>query len=323
MTAAVMVFVAALTLAGIAAREDVAYWNGRDVLEVVFNEGRWDVARCEQLNAVTGVASAGAVLDGRNIMIGTEPASRYSIERVTPGYLHVVFPDLEFHGEPGLVAGPLVAERFGLVRGGDIAVREATGLPRVLPVSAVAHPSARADGQARRLFEVMPATGVAAGCLVSPEHGATAQVQALLTDWWPAPARAITFPVEDTGSGRTPQQELGSSWAHLGWLATVPVLAIFLVLAWSRRSEIALYRLHRLTRAQALLMHAVTVLFVVLLPWQAGTAVGLAAFILADGGTLLTPVLIPVLAQSLIMLALGPPLAWLLTARTLAAIRGA
>lgn len=239
--------------------------------------------RCDALGTIDGVHSSGAALDVASVSVSTKPLASYELWHVTPGYLQVLWPDIPdtVASSSGLFAGSLISQEVGLVPGASIQLesRRGGGSLGAAPVAAVMSPSERDSGADRRLYVTAAPQGFAANCLVDASPGQSPDIGVVLRSWFSQASSANVFPFVNDELGRTPEDELATRASRFVWLGSAGFLAVVTLLVWyTRRADLALYRLLGMTASGALLMWYVDALLLVLLPTCIGMTASLVVF---------------------------------------------
>jgi hypothetical protein len=263
---------------GISARDQQLTDRGAHVLVVMTTDGSdLPAARCDELNSVSGVLSAGAVIGADRVDAALPDLRRITVLSATPGLPAIYWPGDPPPRDAGLAAGASVAADLGLVAGAVLPVT-GDGGPRDLPIASAPGHSPRAQDNDLVLVQVVPPIGRTTECLVEAAPGAARSVEAALVGWFPGGATSIQpyFSVPETG--RNPQQEFGSRLSL--WLPIAAgVLVALTVLAWwaVRRAEFALYAVMGLRPPGLALMLLTEWTVLCLLPGCIGVANALGA----------------------------------------------
>lgn len=241
-----------------------------------------DASRCDALNGLGGVRSAGAVLGARSIYPAAAPARPYELLTVTPGLVRTWFPQDVEPVVAGWVAGPEAARELGLTDRSTVAVFDSPqikpkGAPRPVTVERILAPSPRRDEADRDLFQVSPPTGRAPTCYVDVDPASLEAVDQALTAWFASADRVgVTGLLEDRARGRTPEAELDARTSAPAWAAGTAIVTVLTVLLWyGRRDELALYRLLGASRRTVATLLAVEAVATVLVPAVVGIAFAL------------------------------------------------
>jgi hypothetical protein len=240
--------------------------------------------RCDGLRAVRGVVSAGGVMESSMSRPATAPGTRVPRHVVTPGLPVLIWPD-----EPGAVtaslsAGRGLAEELGWSAGSLVVLLPD---PPVVPVTDTsplhldhaAVVSARLDGFDAAVVETAVPSGRVDTCLVEASPGADQHLGPVLHDWFDEDDGAVAVRFHRAGDlERDPDVELRRRTAQWGPLLGGGVLSgLGMVTWWARRSDLAVYRMLGLRRAQVLRMVLVEVTATVVLPAQLGATLVVAA----------------------------------------------
>jgi hypothetical protein len=267
-----------LDTAAIGARDQQLIDRGSHVFVVTaVDRAELPAARCDELNSVSGVGSAGAIVDVEQAHARLPDFRYLALASVTPGLPAIYWPRGVTAADAGVTAGASVAEDLGLVPGALLPVAVG-GEPRDLPIAVVSEPSPRAQQHDLALVQVVPPAGVTLECLVEARPGAARAVEAALIGWFPGVTTTVTPFLAAPDTGRTPQQEFDARLSL--WLPVAAgALVALVVLAWwtIRRAEFALYAVMGLRPAGLALMLAIEWAVLCLLPAAVGITNALGA----------------------------------------------
>lgn len=218
-------------------------------------------SRCEELNHIEGVVSAGA----RGDLVPN--SSEVPMRQVTSGYLRSVHP-----GEGGSVstiAGSGIAVTKHFVQNSGIVLSSS-----VVRLDAVADKSLRDPRIDGEILQVVPAAAMQAReCVVIGSTSSTRGVEGLLTNWF-APQKTSVAPLAPKLAAAVSPHDRFAARSSL----TVPIAAgvvavLVLVGVWvSRRSDFALYRLLGARRGPLVFGLAMECLLLVTVPSVSGIA---------------------------------------------------
>jgi hypothetical protein len=232
-----------------------------------------DARRCWQFAAVEGVAGAGAVLGEREVTPLSAPNQVIRVVEATPGTADALWPDRIEGARGSVVAGPWVAERFGLEPGRAIAITD--GLD--LQVDGVATNDSSVGGfDSAVLIATVPEVGVRSdSCLVRAEPGSRTGVKQALAGWFDPADKVVVFNGFERGAGAIdPAQRLKTRASSPLALSLGALVCLAITLSWwVRRREVSLYRMLGARRSDILAMVGVEVALI----WVAPAAVGAGA----------------------------------------------
>lgn len=228
--------------------------------------------RCAAIESQEGVIAAGPVR-----LIGVEsftsaPGVLFQSAVVGEGTLRVWTPGTQSAPSPpgeSLAVGVALAKELGLRAGSYIAA--AGGMPAA--VSAVI--DSRRNPQIQRwALDVAPPDGTADACWVAFRRASYAAGQTGLPAWFASGSREpLVRPyLRSDQFTRDPAQEFAGRPQRFGWLAAAGLIVALAVLAaWFRRSEIGLYLAVGTSRAQLLGLLAIETLVVTAIAFLAST----------------------------------------------------
>jgi len=240
--------------------------------------GVMDARRCDELQGVSGVRAAGAVLASTTGSFASSPDARVAIMEVTPGYVRAVFPSATAALD-GVAIGARVAQNNGVLPGAYLRLLD--GSQSAMPVAVVD------DGMAQRINGIdnavlvpKPAVGVVDQCLVEAQPGAAKSVEELLVTWFPPEYNWTIVPLLTA-----PEFEIDA--VRMMRDSPVPLLAagaalvtglLMWAILWSRRQDLALYRLLGVGTRAIVAMIWLEWAAVVLAPASLGVAIGFGFF---------------------------------------------
>lgn len=234
-------------------------------------------SRCDELNNVDGVLTAGGIVSRSAAYAATRPNEPLQLIHGTVGAASALWPMLtEPTGTAGVLVGADTASLFGLSVGSRLMLSESAGTsPSVsVLVDQVAGKTVRDVTLDGAIFVSVAPTGMITECLVEAQPGARQQVEAVLIGWFRADLKVAVSPYfVSNAPGSLPADELrGRLTQYLPALAFV-LLFVSLAGYWfARRSELALYRTLGISRPQLLGMLATEALLLVLIPVNLGFA---------------------------------------------------
>jgi hypothetical protein len=182
---------------------------------------------------------------------------------------------------------------LGLSKGSFLGTTDSK-LPHV--ITAVPELSPRIQQFQNSLAVTVATASTVDACLVEAKPAALADVEAVLTGWFPTdqPVRVVKL-IQPKGTDVDPEQELTARISKFVPLATGGALAAFaFTMLWSRRSEYANYILAGATRKDVAGIHLAEITHLYFLP----LAVGIFAFLLCNSSHLLSET---VLLQTLLI----------------------
>lgn len=189
--------------------------------------------RCEELNHVAGVASAGA----RGSL--TPTVGGFPARLVTSGYVRSVHPGVD--ATAATVAGASIASAWHFVEGSGIRLSDG-GVVSLDAVPAKSDRDPRVDGE---VLVVAPASSMQASeCVVISAISSRAGVEALATNWFAPQATSVSPLAPQLGAASGVHDRFMGRSSIAVPLATGGLAVLMLVGVWiSRRSDFALYRL--------------------------------------------------------------------------------
>lgn len=258
---------------GILDRERARIQQGANALQITpaTDESLLSAKRCEELNRVVGVRSAGGIVSTSTVEGLTSDSSGILLQ-ATQGAVPVLFPNIRTVPPGHLLATPALADANGWIDGGP-ATAIAHDNRLVFDVSVLTAPRAESYGSA--LIDVVVPAGDVPLCLVESDNGALQGVTDVVTDWFGSTAVALA-PMALQDSTYTPQQQLQSRMTV--WLPAFSGLglALFVVFFWKfRERDFALYALHGVRRPRLLLMLVTEWTIMTALPASMGALGGL------------------------------------------------
>lgn|GEM_PF-5763068 len=237
-------------------REEMRTDLGSHVFTVSNDQNRpLDAGRCDQLNTVSGVMTAGGVLASSAFSVPTDPGYLGDYVRVTPGYLRVLWPSVEKSELVKVGVGSSLAANFGLVSGAHLAI-VANSQPLFFRVDYVAVEDRRFPTFSRAIVVVEAPTGSVLSCYVEVQAGASDDVATVLAGWFADSGQVTVTSIWSADQSQpTLQDELASRISQ--WVPFILAATVILVWCFSwmmRRQEISVYRMLGLSTAQLVLM---------------------------------------------------------------------
>lgn len=247
--------------------------------------------RCEELNHIDGVVSAGA----RGALIPSDAG--FPGRLVTSGYVRSVHPDVE--APAGTVAGASIASTWHLVQGSGIRLSGDV----LVPLDAVAGRSARDPRVDGEVLAVAPASSMqATECVVISSSSSRAGVEALATNWFAPRVTTVSPLAPNLGAAADVSDRFMGRASIAVPLVAGGLTVLMLVGAWfSRRSDFALYRLLGAKRGSLTAGLLVECVLLISIPSLAGIGLAVAARPESVSG----PVLEAVTLAALQFLAMG------------------
>jgi hypothetical protein len=309
-------------ISSIIATQDKQLARGVNLLNVSTNDSDMLATECASLQSIGGVTASGAVLNTASGNSKTTPTSQFTVDEVTPGFLHAMFPSLS--PADVVVAGHSLASAQGLTPGSDLIYRDAAGVQRVAHVDAVAPDVARADGLGLTLFRAQAPIGTVDNCLVAAVPGMRDRISAVVPSFFTIPVQVAPL-VHANELEIDPEGELHVRISQLGWAVGGAFLsALVLLLMWSRRREFSIYRLSGFNRLHTGTIAGVEALLVIVIPGQYGAVVAAIAELQGKSAVVWRAVAADD-ARFILVLCFASALTGLMAARgsTLARLRGA
>ena len=237
--------------------------RGATVL-VVYAENReaWSSQSCDSLATIPGVIASGARLSNESFQILVAPGRTVWVERVTPGFSRIVWPDLspERLSGGGVIAGASIAKEFGLVPSASLSVQGIGGTTTVT-ILATPRGSERFPILDERVVELQaPGTeSTAVECFLELEvtGGISRQrVESAILASLPAQPGFFTVPfVQPIPEAETAASLLRSSPVKYVGAAGAVALLLSISMNWYvRRKDIALLKVLGATRGQLLIL---------------------------------------------------------------------
>lgn len=228
---------------------------------------------CSSLQSIGGVLASGAILRITSGNPISTPSSQIGIAEVSSGFLEAMFPSLS--SAVVVVAGHSLGESQGLVAGSNFVYRDEAGVERAVRIDAIAPDVERADGYGWTLFLARVPRGAVDSCLVAAAPGSGDRISEVLPSFFTSRVQ-VTPLVFSSELERDPEAELHARPTQLGWLVGgVFLVALTLLLAWTRRREFSIYRLSGFDRRHTGAIAGIEALIAVAIPAQYGA--GLAA----------------------------------------------
>jgi hypothetical protein len=224
---------------------------GGHVSVVSSQGGGVSAARCEALREWPGVIAAGSTRSTGTVDFATAPGTLFQSAALSEGLLAVWSPALAGTGAVagGYIVGPALAEELGLQTGSYTAL---SGEPPVR-IDAVLDVARRNPVAARWLLDIVPPAGAAESCWVEFTRAGQPGGDAALAAWFAqGDGEPIVRRYLQAGEfARDPLAEFRSRPQRFGWIAVGGLIAaVFLLLTWFRRAELALYLALGVTRSQ-------------------------------------------------------------------------
>lgn len=271
--------------------------QGGNVVVVSVQGARLDAARCSALATLPHVVSAGALARSGTVHPRSAPGVPVQSGEVTAGLVPIISAGRETAVGDVLVGRGLAVE-LALRPGSWLAVDE-----RAYRVGTVVDTDDRAPGLSRWLLRVRPPVGAADECWVEFAPGQLTAGARSLPAWFGSTARVDVTPISERVGGQEPVQRWAERPQRYGWAAAALLVATVLgLVAWTRRSAMALYLVTGTSRTSLLLLQLLELHLVVL----AAAALGLlwaAAGLAAVDGLELAPFLHALRAVALAALA--------------------
>lgn len=261
-------------LVSISNRQEALVAQGSNVWNVTTAETEGlSASRCDSLNAVDGVKTAGAVLSMTYLESAIYDSEYVAVQIGTPGLVGAYWPSLG-NGIAYSVVGATVASRYGLVDQSQLILKEGPKQSVFTVVPAASSPRGAAYDQL--LLEIAPASGSTRECIVEASPGHRRSVEALLIGWFRGTEVVVSPYIQLPEGSRLPQNELAERLS--AWFA--PAAAVFvnaaIIGSWlMRRQEFALYALLGLKAKHILLMLLVEFAVLVVLPICMGVVTAL------------------------------------------------
>ena len=244
-------------------------------------------ARCDALNSVPGVVSAGAVVDNRTEAFRLGSSRPAYVTYATPGMVHLIWPDkMQVLGaNAGPVVGSSLASEFGIVEGASIPL----GSNIYTHTSVATSSSPRDENYDNRILIPLAASPemLVRTCLVEGVTGSQAEIEALLTGWFPAVPPIFVAPVVPKGTYMdTDEMMRARITQYAGLAAGVLIAVVYGLICTMRRQEYALYHVLGLPPRRRLLMLTAETAASALLPFAIGCTVALALYVPVHGALL-------------------------------------
>lgn len=267
----------AIEVAGILNYERTAIGRGSTVFSVSsVDNSPISGARCDALNSVSGVKTAGAVIDNRSESFqlgGSRPAY---VTYATPGVVALVWPGSNdvLGSESGPVVGSSLAAEFGLVENSSLIIGSAV----YDSISVAVAPSPRDGNYDNRVVIPIAASPdlLIRTCLVDSMPGSRSEVESLLTGWFPSAPPVFVASVVPPGTFTASDEMMEvrlSQYSGLG--AGVLIAMIYGLTCTMRRSEYALYQVLGLPPGRRLIMLSTETIMAALLPFSFGSTLAL------------------------------------------------
>jgi hypothetical protein len=234
-----------------------------------------DAARCDQLNTVVGVVSAGGVVGSQTVTVPQLPSNVIEVLLATPGLPQVVWPEARAEsGSAAVLAGDRLTADLGLTPGSWLSASSPSNDRPVelYQVDWVAPESVRFPRYADSVIVVTPPQGGLRTCLIETQPQAYEAVGTVVLGWFPDAADIVVAPLlGDSGIGPSPETAFQHRLSRSGPLIGTALLTVLSVVTWlSRRPELALYRLLGLTDAGVVTMVLADVALTVWAPTWVG-----------------------------------------------------
>ncbi|WP_395638908.1 hypothetical protein [Pseudolysinimonas sp.] len=295
-TAAVALFASAAIVVGTAFEvhqlsgkyDEFVAAGGNVSLITPIEEGYLSAARCEELNVLPGVISAG----GRSEFSGVHPALAPEVTawivRGTPTFADVMWPNLSYGGtRSSVTVGSYLVDRLGLTADSWLRLDTPDGT-RDLQVGQIPLGVPRDPTYDRAIF--VPEVGLAEvdSCFVEAEPSAASRVAKVLDGWFDQRVGISPFTHE---IGPTDNDLVTRLSRFLPFGALFTVLAMFVVWIRARKADYALYQLLGMQARTRLFFASAEYLLLILVPMSIGSLVALvAARPLLTGGLVLSSV---------------------------------
>lgn len=275
-------------------------------------------ALCDATRTFSGVETAGGLLGTRHVAAAQTPDSRIAVRSVTPGYFKVVFPAEPALWRSSIVAAAQLAKSLGLRPGSLLLIRSLEGgesRDEAIRVDAVATVDGRLSGMNLDMFVAVAPVGIVPECLVVTRPGQGPTLTRALHGWFPDREVRIQPIVARSQLEVDPEFDLHNRWSQWSWALAGSLLTLLAgALWWSRRSELALYRLLGFDTTSTLVMILFETTVLIIAPAQLGVAVAIAVLGSGSADLALTAALYDAL-RFLSLLVLAIPAGYL-TSRT-------
>jgi hypothetical protein len=202
-------------------------------------------ARCEELNAVPGVLSAGGVGTVQSFQTPTLGETQNDLRTLTRGAVAIIWPTHQSPSpSPSIIAGASLGTQLGLTAGSRVTLAT-NGASRLSKIDAVEPPSPRDEQYDHAAVEVVVPPYPIVTCLVEARPGSREAVESLLLGWFASSPKTNVSPYFlSTFVGPTPAEQLNTRYSQWVPLEAGGVLLIVLIATWwGRRSDFALYLL--------------------------------------------------------------------------------
>lgn len=251
--------------------------KGSAVLAVTAQDGESVPGeRCEALNGVPGVISAGGIVSRSTMRTEGSAFGQVLMVEGTAGLPAIIWP-----GEPAMrgsaiTAGSTLAERSGAQVGAVLPWGLRIDGQFVAP-SAIAEPSPRDASFDLAVVIVRAPASPVQQCLVESAPGALDEVSHLLVGWFDGPIETfVSRFYADSSVGASPQEQFDSRLSR--WVPYVAALIIgagFVITWFARRQEFGLYRMLRASPGSLLTNLATEFIVIGLIPLCGGYLAGL------------------------------------------------
>jgi hypothetical protein len=219
--------------------------DGRGVVVVTSRSGAVPAVACDRLAALGGVRAAGTLRQDGQVVVPTNPQSAYDAFTASPGMVHVL---TVASATGSVLVGAATARELGLADGALLDLAGGRRQVTVLPER-----GARSQLVDRAVLTLVPAPFASGACYVELDSGGVD----VAGTWLPATLgvpkdQLVLSPLL---SGSSPEAHAAAASTTFGWLVlpAVPVV-VWLLLARSRRPELALYSLSGARPAQVALL---------------------------------------------------------------------
>ncbi|MBM7826622.1 ABC transporter permease family protein [Microbacterium aurum] len=228
--------------------------KGSTVVIVDRNEGDIDGARCLRLGSSAGVTAVGTVARVETVGVLGYPSVPFQHAVVTPGLIGILYPSLQVRQNVTGIAGEAVADEVGLVDGSEVKTTGGSTLVLQLPDEG----TPRSQDRARWLYTFESTPTRVRECWVEATPGSVERVREVI---------AATF--SETRDLRVRSQASTATYdaTRASWLARPTQFAwtggaligaaIAFTLTFTRRHELALYRLLGASKSETALIGVV------------------------------------------------------------------
>jgi hypothetical protein len=278
-------------------------------------------ARCEELNRIAGVVSAGGIESDEVAYLAARPGQPISLVFGSRNATNLIWPNDRNIEGASVVVGSELGRLYGLRSNslaGIVTQADPHDIDRIVLVDYVAHSTIRTRTADSTIFVVRPSETIRR-CLVEASADATHKVADLLSGWWDPINDIVISPLFIDTSRTYSSLSIQLDNRMSRWAAPIAGVAlIFMSMGYviSRRWDFATYRQLGLTVKGAIIFALLETGLLILVPVLMGASFWLAFLARVSGGDLPRQLAIFDLAALISVIPLIVPINALVIGRT-------